>query len=105
MPDPTPYMEPTLPSGTDMDALERSAFYSSKRWARHRRAYLSKHPLCERCRAADRIKAASIVHHKVERLDDPGKAWDWTNFEALCGSCHTRHHNARRSHAEETDGR
>lgn len=32
------------------------AFYNSKAWQDCRRAYLSEHPYCERCKAAGRIK-------------------------------------------------
>ncbi len=108
MPDPIPYMEQPRPSGdrlsptrvipaeTDEATRERSAFYSSKRWAKHRRSFLAKNPLCAHCRAGGRLRGADVVHHKVERLEDPSKAWDWSNYEALCRPCHTRHHNAHR---------
>jgi 5-methylcytosine-specific restriction protein A len=97
MPDRIPSIEAVRPTGIDLDSRERAAFYNSARWVKHRKAYLAKHPLCERCRAAGNIKAASVVHHKVDRLDDPSRAWDWTNFEALCKSCHSTHHNATRA--------
>jgi 5-methylcytosine-specific restriction enzyme A len=95
MPDRTPYLPESRSTAVDADARERSAFYSSKRWADHRKAYLDKHPLCERCRSSGQIKAARIVHHKIERLDDPTLAWAWSNFEALCSPCHTAHHKRK----------
>jgi 5-methylcytosine-specific restriction protein A len=101
MPERIPYARPLLSgNGRTLEEKERSAFYSSKRWARHRRSFLARHPLCVHCRAEGRIKAASIVHHVVDRLDDPSLAWDWNNFEALCSPCHTRHHNAQRARGE-----
>ena len=98
MPDRTPYLPQSRATGADADARERMTFYSSRRWAEHRRAYLARHPLCARCQAAGRIRAATIVHHRVERLDDPKLAWDWSNFEALCSPCHTAHHKRKTSH-------
>jgi len=98
MPDRTPYLDEGRPTPVDLAARERSAFYSSKRWARVRRAFLAKNPLCAHCLAAGVIKAARIVHHVVERLSDPKLAWAWSNFEALCSPCHTAHHKRKVKH-------
>jgi 5-methylcytosine-specific restriction enzyme A len=102
MPNRTPYLSPDIEPRkvlnpiTTEEERERRAFYSSKRWQKHRKAFLAIHPLCAHCQAKGRITAARIVHHKVERLADPKLAWDWSNFEALCSPCHTEHHNAHR---------
>lgn len=95
MPDRIPYLAEPRPPVVDLDARERMAFYSSKRWARVRRAFLAKNPLCARCGAKGLIRAARIVHHNVERLSDPKLAWAWSNFEALCSPCHTAHHKRK----------
>ena len=101
MPDRTPYLqEPTpgrsLPKSLDDRTRERSSFYGSRRWAEHRRAFLATHPLCARCLVGGKVVSARIVHHITERLDNPALAWAWTNFEALCSPCHTRHHNEKK---------
>ena len=92
MPDRTPYLTESRSAHLDADARERMAFYSSRRWVRYRKAFLAKNPLCMRCLPKGLIGAATIVHHKIERLDDPTLAWAWSNFEALCSPCHTAHH-------------
>lgn len=55
------------------------------RWARTREAYLATHPVCER---EDCTAIATDVHH----LDGEGPlgplGHDWSNLEALCGTCH-----------------
>lgn len=67
-------------------------------WLRLRRDTLTKHPLCQRCKAEGRITAATEVHHvrpveeaitkseKLQRMYDP------TNLRALCHNCHVRTH-------------
>lgn len=96
MPDRVPYFEQT-PGGKPFDPAgqERQTFYHSTRWKKHRAAYLAKNPLCAHCQAGGRITAATVVHHSVERLDDPSRAFDWTNYQALCRACHTIEHNNR----------
>ena len=60
----------------------RNPFYSTAGWDRIRKAYLKRHPQCERCRTAK----ATDVHHVDENtsnnLDD--------NLEALCHGCHSK---------------
>ncbi len=53
-------------------------------WARVRRMYLRRHPVCSRCR-----NPASEVHH-VETIRNGGARLDASNLEALCKSCHSR---------------
>ncbi len=94
MPDRTAYMDEgsSVPE-FDPARRERSTFYGSKRWAKHRKAYLTRNPLCAKCLEKGLVVAATIVHHVVERLVRPDLAWDWSNFQGLCRPCHTRHHN------------
>jgi 5-methylcytosine-specific restriction enzyme A len=76
---------------------ERNRFYGSVPWRKLRAAFLAENPLCLRCAAEGREGVpATVAHHVVERLDDPDRALDWDNLEALCASCHTNHHNSGR---------
>lgn len=73
------------------------AFYNSKAWQECRRAYLSEHPYCERCKAAGMIVPAEHVHHKVwlnrDNIGDPSVTLNPDNLESLCHDCHTREHH------------
>lgn len=55
------------------------------RWQRIRNAYIAAHPKCERCGMP-----ALDVHHRDGRSPLDRGANTWTNFEALCRSCHRR---------------
>ena len=79
------------------DKRERDQFYTGKRWRELREYWLRQQPLCQRCLNQGRVKPAHVVHHKVERLDDPSLAYDVENLESLCLSCHARHH--KRGHS------
>lgn len=71
-------------------------FYKSKEWRKCRDAYISQHPLCERCKQKGYIVAAEIVHHKIhltaENFNDPSVAYNFENLEALCFDCHNKEH-------------
>lgn len=68
------------------------------RWLRLRRAVLTAHPLCQRCEAMGRVRAATEVHHAtpVERGLGPAEkellAYDPHNLVALCHECHVEAH-------------
>ena len=62
------------------------------RWTRVRNAYISKHPLCERCKSRDAIVLATLVHHIV-RIADGGARLDYNNLQSLCVKCHDIIHN------------
>lgn len=60
--------------------------------------YLQAHPLCERCEADGKVRAAVDIHHRqpiaasmsvaeMERL-----CYDWNNLQALCVPCHVATH-------------
>jgi 5-methylcytosine-specific restriction enzyme A len=68
------------------------AFYNSAAWKKFRLSKLRNDPLCERCKRAGKVVAASHVHHKIELRDDWSRRLDWDNTESLCPSCHSRHH-------------
>jgi 5-methylcytosine-specific restriction enzyme A len=70
---------------------ESNRFYSSKRWLKLRAMFLRSHVLCERCG-----DVATICHHcKVSVKDDPSRAMEWDNLEALCNRCHEAAHPDR----------
>lgn len=55
------------------------------RWQRTRGEYLAAHPTCER---VDCAAPARDVHH-LDGLGPLGpRGHDWSNLEALCGTCH-----------------
>jgi 5-methylcytosine-specific restriction enzyme A len=58
------------------------------RWRRARAAYLALNPLCVRCQAQGRIRAATVVDHVVPHRGDPKLFWDEANWAALCKPCH-----------------
>lgn len=57
-------------------------------WRRIRNAYISEHPLCEKCLEEGRYVPAQEVHHKLP-LDHGGTHAD-SNLMALCKPCHSR---------------
>lgn len=71
-------------------------FYSSRKWRRFRRWYLARNPLCVECLKQNETKAAEHVHHDKPRKDYPALAFDETNMEALCHSCHSKLEAERR---------
>lgn len=77
----------------DMEAQSDHGFYNRAAWKNLRAAFLAENPLCVRClKERDEAVVATIAHHIVERLVDPSRAYDPTNLEALCASCHSLHH-------------
>ena len=83
----------------------------SKRWLALRRDYLTRHPLCERCRENDRLRTATEVHHKIPiesghcYNEKSRLAYDPTNLMALCRECHINEHRAMHSCSQEEAGR
>ena len=72
---------------------ESDKFYSGARWVKLRKFFLSLHPRCEQCEVAGRLSLATVVHHLKERKMFASLAYDWTNLQALCISCHSKLHN------------
>lgn len=58
------------------------------RWQRYRLSFLAEHPLCERCRAEDRVTEATVVDHVIPHKGDEGRFWDEKNHQSLCDHCH-----------------
>jgi 5-methylcytosine-specific restriction enzyme A len=99
MPRRIPFCRPArLPSsgnGRTADKSERDKFYAGTKWRKLRAAFLKENPLCAACSLDGLLTAATVVHHKVERLEDPDLALDWDNLEGLCSPHHTSHHKRR----------
>lgn len=70
----------------------------TRRWQMLRREVLTAHPLCERCKAEDRITAATEVHHRrpveygVNVAEKRRLMFDPFNLMALCHECHVKTH-------------
>lgn len=79
---------------------EQNRFYASKRWRECRKAYLSEHPICERCEKVGIVSVAEHVHHKkelsLENYKDPEIALNPDNLEALCFKCHNKEHMGKK---------
>ena len=71
---------------------------NDKRWTILRRQYLQTHPICERCKAENRITAAVDCHHKIpvesakSLADMEQLCYSWSNLQALCIPCHIATH-------------
>ena len=69
-----------------------------RRWLMLRREVLSHHPLCARCQAEGRTRAATEVHHitPVEEgltpADKRALMYDTHNLQPLCHECHVLTH-------------
>lgn len=80
---------------------------NSVTWRRLRFCYLQQHPLCERCKEADKYTPATDVHHinpiewatTLEAMT--ARAYNPTNLMALCPDCHAEVHRELSSHSKE----
>lgn len=59
-------------------------------WRAARNAFLAAHPLCEECKKAGRLTAATVVDHKEPHRGDMRLFWDQGNWQSLCETCHNR---------------
>lgn len=69
-------------------AADNSHIYNSQRWRNLRNAHIIKEPLCAHCLRYEIITPAVVVDHVIEISDDPSRAFDPTNLQSLCASCH-----------------
>ncbi|MDQ7790320.1 MAG: HNH endonuclease [Clostridia bacterium] len=62
------------------------------RWRRASKRFLREHPLCEcdECRRLNRIRASTVVDHKIPHRGDYDLFWDETNWQAMAKDCHDR---------------
>lgn len=72
------------------EAIRWRKLYKSTAWRKGRRIFLAQHPLCERCLAAGRTVAATVVNHRVAHKGDEARFFAWANWEAICPPCHDR---------------
>ena len=59
-------------------------FYKRGAWARCRKQFLRRHPLCAMCK-----RIASVVDHIIPRAEG-GADYDPENLQSLCVSCHSK---------------
>jgi 5-methylcytosine-specific restriction enzyme A len=63
----------------------------SYRWQKRSKAFLARHPLCQ-CPLCDegrsRVRAASVVDHRVPHKGDERLFWDESNWQAMAKECH-----------------
>jgi 5-methylcytosine-specific restriction enzyme A len=64
--------------------LSKLQMYKTRRWQALRLSMLRKFPVCSRCK----VKQANVVHHIQEARKFPQLAWEPSNLETLCSSCH-----------------
>lgn len=62
------------------------------RWQKVSKLFLAEHPLCEcgECRAAGRIRPATVVDHVIPHRGDADLFWDRGNWCAMAKQCHDR---------------
>jgi 5-methylcytosine-specific restriction protein A len=60
-------------------------------WQKAGRRFLADHPLCQ-CPFCDegrvRVRAATVVDHKVAHRGDPVLFWDPNNWQSMAKDCH-----------------
>lgn len=75
---------------------KQNEFYKSNPWKKCRAAYISEHPLCERCLKKGLAIPAEHVHHIIElnesNYKDPMISLNPDNLESLCFECHREEH-------------
>lgn len=61
------------------------------RWQKESKAFLALHPLCqcELCREGTlRVRASTVVDHKIPHRGNERLMWDQTNWQAMAKECH-----------------
>ncbi|MGR3991461.1 HNH endonuclease signature motif containing protein [Pseudomonas sp. 1121_17] len=59
------------------------------KWQQARAGFLAKHPLCIKCQARGLVVVATDVDHIEPHKGDMAVFWDRSNWQALCGPCHS----------------
>lgn len=62
-------------------------------WRKARKIFLGQHPLCEcqECQAGKvRIRAATVVDHKIPHKGNMVLFWDCNNWQSMARSCHDK---------------
>lgn len=71
---------------------------AKNRWQKLRKAQLSKHPLCERCKEDGKLVPATEVHHVtpvedgLTATDKAALMYNPSNLISLCHDCHVKTH-------------
>ena len=78
-----------------LDAEGNQLVPYGRSWDETAKAYLEKHPYCERCLKHGKHVKAALVHHKVY-VKNGGKDGAH-NLEALCHSCHEYEHKRHKA--------
>ena len=77
-------------------AHDKTRLSSSERgygheWRQARETYLDENPLCVRCEAKGKVKAAYCVDHIIPHKLNMELFWDSkSNWQSLCESCHNQ---------------
>lgn len=59
------------------------------KWQQARAGFLARHPLCIKCQARGLVVVATDVDHIEPHKGDMALFWDRSNWQALCGPCHS----------------
>jgi 5-methylcytosine-specific restriction protein A len=62
----------------------------TRTWEKARKQFLLSHPCCAMCAQEGRVRAATVVNHKVAHRGNQELFWSVDNWEALC----KRHHDS-----------
>lgn len=82
---------PTLgSSGWRTSGMKTAERGYGARWQAARKRHLQAHPLCVMCEAEGRVKAATVVDHRIPHRGDQDLFWDETNWQSLCATHHSR---------------
>ena len=73
-----------------MSARKKRAWLleNNKRWKALSRSYLGANILCVRCKLLNRDVAATEVDHILPLRTHPNLAFETSNLQAMCKSCH-----------------
>jgi 5-methylcytosine-specific restriction protein A len=81
---------PKLKKASSADKAAADQALHCRRWRHERLQHLRQHPMYEVCGGV-----ADEVHHVVDRIDDLSRVYDTTNYQSICGSCHSKETNRR----------
>ncbi len=59
-------------------------------WRRASKRFLRNNPLCAHCMRDGRITAATQTDHVIPIKQAPERRMDPTNWQSLCGPCHSK---------------
>lgn len=69
--------------------------YSSHQWRKLSEAIRQKEPLCRQCKKEGIRTAAKVVDH-ITPINQGGAAYDESNLQPLCSTCHQRKSGSER---------